>query len=167
LGKVELGGWNFMYSWRNPPASFIGAEAARNTPFALALGDILPHLSLHSLEISPLAGQDYHINLVVENTGFLPTCTSQQGRKSKAIRPVLVELELPEGVQLVNGKRRLELGHLEGRSNKLDVASIWAASPTDNRARAEWVLHAEAPGTIRLHLFSERAGAIHREVHLE
>jgi hypothetical protein len=83
------------------------------------------------------------------------------------MRPVLVELELPAGVTIINGKRRLELGHLEGRSNKLEVAAIGAASPTDNRARAEWVLHALPGTTINLKVLSERAGVLRREVSLE
>jgi murein tripeptide amidase MpaA len=167
LGRVELGGWNGMYTWRNPPPALMGAEAERNVPFALALGEMLPRLAVHTVEAAPLGQDDYRVNLVVENTGFLPTYTSAQGKKRKATRPVRVELELPEGARLVNGKRRIELGHLEGRSNKLDVASVWDAGPTDNRARAEWVLHAPAGVVVRVHVLSERAGALHLEVRLD
>jgi hypothetical protein len=156
LGKVELGGWNEMYTWRNPPVSLVGAEAARNTPFALAMGDMLPRLVIHELKVSALGNGDYHINVVVENTGFLPTCTSMQGKNRKAMRPVRVEIELSEGVRLIDGKRRTELDHLEGRSNKLDVAAIWAASPTDNRGRAEWVVHAEPGSRVKVHVLSEQ-----------
>jgi murein tripeptide amidase MpaA len=166
LGKVELGGWNFMYTWRNPPLNLVGAEAARNVPFALALGDLLPRLSLHTLEVTPLGGNDYRINLAIENSGFLPTCTSEQGKKRKATRPVRAELELPEGVKLVNGKRRVELGHLEGRSNKLDAAMVWSEDPTDNRARAEWVLHGSPGAVVQVHARSERAGSIHQSLTL-
>jgi murein tripeptide amidase MpaA len=162
LGKVELGGWNAMYSWRNPPAAFMGEEAARNLPFALALGDMLPHLTIQTLQSEPLESGNYHINLVVENTGFLPTSTSKQGKKRQVIRPVRVELKLPEGVRLVEGKRRIELSHLEGRSNKLDVDILWGDSPTDNRARVEWVIHAPPGTSIEVHILSERAGTIHR-----
>ena len=166
LGQVELGGWNTMYTWRNPPAQWMGAEAARNAAFALAAGDLLPHLSLHTLEVTPLGEGDYRLNLVVENSGFLPTYTSQQAKKRKAVRPVRLELELPQGARLVSGKRRVELGHLEGRSNKLDVTSMGASSPTDNRLRAEWVIHAPAGTDVPLHVRSERAGTLHYVVHL-
>ena len=139
LGKIELGGWDHMYTWRNPPVDLIGAEAARQTPFALALGDMLPKLAIHTLQVTPLGENNYRINLVVENTGYLPTYTSEQGKKRKAIRPVRLELELPAGARLVNGRSRVELGHLEGRSNKFDVTTCWGESPTDNRLRTEWV----------------------------
>ncbi|MGE5220989.1 MAG: M14 family metallopeptidase, partial [Omnitrophica WOR_2 bacterium] len=166
LGEIELGGWNSIYTWRNPPPAFMGEEAARNLPYVLALGDMLPHLSIYSLEAAPLGGDDYRINLVVENTGFFPTFTSAQGKKRQSIRPVRVELELPAAVTLVNGKKRVELGHLEGRSNKLDVTIIWGGSPTDNRARAEWVLHGPAGSEITFHIRSERAGSLHRTIKL-
>ena len=167
LGKVELGGWDHMYTWRNPPVKFIGAEAGRQTPFALALGDMLPKLVIHTLQVTPLGKNNYRINLIVDNTGYLPTYTSEQGKKRKAIRPVRLELELPDGARLVNGRLRIELGHLEGRSNKFDVTTCWGESPTDNRSRNEWVVNARPGSTLKLHVLSERAGSIHREIKLD
>jgi murein tripeptide amidase MpaA len=165
LGKVELGGFNQMYTWRNPPPAYMGEEAARNLPFVLSLADMLPRLALHTLEIKAISENNFHINLVVENTGFLPTYTSMQGKKRKAIRPVRAEIELPREALLINGKRRVELGHLEGRSNKMDV-SIYSTTPTDNRARVEWVVKA-SPGTvIYVKVTSERAGGITKQVSL-
>lgn len=167
LGKIELGGWNTMYTWRNPPEKFLGAEAARNTPFALALGDMLPHLDIHTLEVTPLASGDFHVNLVVDNTGFLPTFTSEQGKKRKAVRPVRAEIELPDGVSIISGKREVELGHLAGRSNKLAVHEFFSASPTDNRSRTEWVLHADRDAIVKINISSERAGSLHRSIQLK
>lgn len=165
LGPVELGGWNTLYTWRNPPPAFMGQEAARNAPFVLALSDMLPHLAIHTLEVTPLNQNTYQLNLVVENTGFWSTSTTQQGRKRQAARPVWVELDLPDGVTLVSGKQRTELGHLEGRSNKLSTA-YYASSPTDNRAHAGWVLQAFAEAKINLQVKSDRAGVLKREVQL-
>jgi murein tripeptide amidase MpaA len=166
LGKVELGGWNFMYTWRNPPHSLIGAEAERNLPFALALGDMLPRLSLHTLEVKSLGNGECYLNLVVENSGFLPTCTSEQARNRKAGRTVRVELHLPEGVQLLSGRHKVDLDHLAGRSGRLDATMIWTSSPTDNRARCEWVLAGPSGAQIGVHVFSDRAGSLHTWVTL-
>nr|WP_290665282.1 M14 family metallopeptidase [Ardenticatena sp.] len=165
LGKVELGGWNFMYTWRNPPHHLMGEEAARNTPFVLALAEMLPRLHIHTLAITPLDDDVWHINLVVENSGYLPTYTSQQAKERQAVRPVRAELRLPDGAVLVSGKRRVELGHLEGRSNKHNV--IFAYSPTDNRARTEWVVRAPRGTSLTLTIASERAGELTRTIHLE
>jgi DNA transposition AAA+ family ATPase len=130
------------------------------------MGDMLPHLSIHTLSLTSLANSDYHLNLVVENTGFLSTATTKQALKRASSRGVRVEIELPEGASLVSGKQRTELGHLQGRSNKLEVTYLWEASPTDNRARAEWVLHAQPGSVVKLNILSDRAGSIHREINL-
>jgi murein tripeptide amidase MpaA len=166
LGKVELGGWNQMYTWSNPPISWIGKEAERNTGFALALGDLLPRLELHTLEVTPLGEDHYRILLVVENAGFLPTHTSEQGKKRKTMRPVRAKLEADENVKIVSGKPEIELGHLEGRSNKLDVDTLWSESPTDNRVKTEWVIQCKPGSRVKVHVLSERAGSVHREVEI-
>jgi murein tripeptide amidase MpaA len=166
LGKVELGGWNNMYTWRNPPHELMGKEAELNVGFALSLGRMLPHLDINTMEINRVSEDTYTINLVIDNTGFFSTFTSNQGKKRKVMRPVRVELELPDGVELLNGREKTDLGHLEGRSNK--IGSIFTiASPTDNRGRLEWTLRANAGAKLFIHVVSERAGSVHKEIVLE
>ena len=166
LGKIELGGWNSMFTWRNPPQDFIAAEVEKLLPFCLSLGDILPHLTIHTLAVTPLGHGGYAINLVIENTGYLPTYTSLQSKKRKATRPIRIELDIPAGGNLVTGKSKVELGYLEGRSNKLEVASVWESSYTDNRARIQWVLQASAGAQLTINILSDRAGAIHTKLQL-
>ena len=168
LGPVEIGGYNRMYTWRNPPRSKMGEEAESNTAYALALADMLPRLTIHTLSADRLIAEgDFRLRLVVENSGFLPTYTSGQGRTRKAARPVRAELDLPGNVQLISGQAKSELGHLEGRSSRLSVSTLYAASPTDNRAWREWVLRA-TPGTeIQVHVHSDRAGSLHEMVVLQ
>jgi murein tripeptide amidase MpaA len=166
LGKIELGGWHNLYTWRNPPHAFTEAEVSRHTPWLLAMADMLPHLSIHTLEATPLSSDTYHLNLVVENSGFFPTYTSEQGKKRKAMRPVRAELELPDGAKLLNGKAKAELGHLDGRANDLDVTAFGSSDPTNHRARLEWTIQAQPGSTITVKVVSERAGVIRREVKL-
>jgi hypothetical protein len=139
----------------------------RHYPFILSLGELLPHLSIHSLKINKISENKFHLNLVMENSGFLPSYTSQQSKSRQSSRPVRVELELPDGAVLTSGKHREDMGHLEGRSNKLEVGANSADSPTDNRARLEWVIQATAGSKIRIKILSERAGSIIREVQLQ
>lgn len=166
LGQVELGGWNGFFTWRNPPISELEAEVSRNVPFALTLGNLLPHLQIAHLSTSQIAPETFHINLVVDNQGFLPTYTSKQGQKRKAMRPVRIQLEIPDTATLIDGKLKLEPGHLEGRSNKLSVTALGAKSPTDNRTRAEWVVKAPVGCVLQLHILSDRAGVIHHAITL-
>ena len=166
LGAIELGGWNRMYTWRNPPHSFMGEEAGKNVPFALALGQMLPKLEIHILEVEQVTDNTYTLNLVVDNTGFLPTYTNAQGKKNAALRDVRVELEIPEGVEILNGRPKTHIGDLEGRSNKIGQIFI-TASPTDNRGRLEWTFKAEAGSEIKLSIISDRAGTIRKTVTFE
>jgi murein tripeptide amidase MpaA len=76
LGKIELGGWDNLYSWRNPPQHFMGEESERNVPFALSLGYMLPHLEINTLEVKKIKEDTFTLNLVVDNTGFFPSFTS-------------------------------------------------------------------------------------------
>jgi murein tripeptide amidase MpaA len=166
LGKVELGGWDRLFTWTNPPEKLLAEEVKGQLPFILSLGDMLPHLSIYKLEVEKLREKVWRLNLVVENSGFLPTYTSQQGKTRQVARPVRVELVLPAGARLLSGKRRSELGHLEGRSNKLSDI-ILGSNPTDNRARSDWVIHSEVGGELVIHVLSERAGKLHQTIKLE
>lgn len=166
LGKIELGGWNSMYTWRNPPEAYIGAEADKQIPYVVALADLLPHLSIHLFEAKKTAADFYQVRLVIENSGFLPTYTSQQGKKRKAVRPVRVELKLPPDAQLITGKLKTEAGHLEGRSNKLSASAHFGFSPTDNRAVIEWGIQAAPGAEISVQITSERAGTINSSLML-
>ncbi len=167
LGKVELGGWNFMFTWRNPPHKLLEGEISPQADFALAFASLAPKLAWHAVEVTPLGEDNYHLLAVVENQGFLPTYVSNQAKKMKAVRPVRLEVELPEGASLKGGKAKQEVGHLEGRSNKLSVSSAWSLSATDNRAKAEWLIHAPEGGTLKLHAIAERAGTLHERVRLD
>ena len=167
LGEVEVGGYDQMYTWRNPPPSLMGEEAEKNTAYALALADMLPRLSLGTLEVQRLSDSgDFRIRLVVENSGFMPTYTSDQGRSRQAARPVRAELVLPETVRILSGQEKTELGHLQGRSSRLSVSSLYAASPTDNRAWTEWVLRGAPGQVVEVHVLSDRAGSLHETVTL-
>jgi murein tripeptide amidase MpaA len=166
LGKIELGGWDNLYSWRNPPKHYMGEESKRNVPFALSLGYMLPHLEINTLEVKKVKEDTFTLNLVVDNTGFFPSFTSNLGKKRAASRPVRVEIELPEGAEMLVGKEKEKMGHLEGRSNKMDQI-FGVTSPTDNRARKEWTIKAPSGTKLKIHIKSERAGSIHKEIELK
>jgi len=164
LGKIELGGWNSLYCWRNPPHTHMEAEASRHLPWVLSLSEMLPKLAIHTLMVESLGVGTYRIRLVVENSGFLPSYTSSQAKSREIVRPIRAELVLPEGASLVSGKSRQEAGHLEGRSNKMYASMIWASSVTDNRQKIEWVVQAETGSVAKVRVLSERAGRLEKEL---
>ena len=166
LGPIELGGWNAFYTWRNPPHAFMGEEAERNVPFILSLAEMLPRLEIHTLEANALEDGVYHINLVVQNNGFFPSYTSNQGKNRRATRPVRAEIGLPDSAVLLQGKTREDIGHLEGRSNKVSAFGFGASS-TDHRGRLEWVVRAEKGTRITVRVLGDRAGSLEKSITLE
>ena len=65
-----------------------------------------------------------------------------------------------------SGKRRQELGQLEGRAYKASSPYGWTADATQERAKIEWLVRAK-PGTdLNIVVRHERAGTLRTTVHL-
>ena len=160
LGPVELGGWDSLYVWSNPPAHLVGAEAARQVPYMVALAEMLPHLSVVDCQAKAVADGSYHVNLVVKNTGYLPSFTSRQAQTRQAARPVWAELVLPEGAALSSGEKKQDLGHLEGRSNNFTVTALNGSTGTSHRGRVDWVVRGQPGMVLQVTIKSDRAGIL-------
>ena len=87
--------------------------------------------------------------------------------KSQAVRPVTAEIKVAEGCRIALAKPRMEIGHLEGRANKDDAASVFGRSPTDNCGHIQWIVEGPAGSTVEFVIRSERAGQIRRTLNLE
>lgn len=167
LGKVELGGWNALYAWRNPPPQFLENEIAPFSDWALWHLLISPRLELHSVTASPLGDGHYQIQMVVQNTGWLPSYVSKKALEKKVVRGVIAEIDLPEGASLKTGKLREDIGQLEGWNNLGPALTAWgSADVTNERAKIEWVIFAPNKGTVKLTARHERAGIVRTEVEL-
>ncbi len=163
LGRVELGGWDMLYAWRNPPPEFLEKEVALFPDWLVWHLLISPKLEVYEATVEPLGDALYKVRLVVQNTGWLPTYITKKAVEKKLVRGVVAEIELPDGATLRTGKPREELGQLEGRAYKPSAVTFWSADPTDDRAKVEWVVHAPQGGTVRLTARHERAGVVRVE----
>ena len=164
LGPVELGGWNHVYAWRNPPKQFLEREIARLPKWLLWSALISPKLELMEATAKDLGAGTHRIRLVVQNTGWLPSYVTKKAVEKKVIRGTVCEIELPEGATLEAGEPREELGQLEGRAYK-------GAFPEDedetvDRIKVEWVVRAPKGGTVKLVARHERAGTVRATVEL-
>ena len=167
LGPVELGGWDYLYAFRNPPPELLEKEIAPFADWLVWHLLISPCLELYEVSTKPLGKDTYHVRMVVQNTGWLPTYVTKKAVEKKLTRGIVCEIELPEGASLEAGKPREELGQLEGRAYK--PSSPGGFSPydaTDERAKVEWVVHAPEGGTVKLTARHERAGIVTTEVKL-
>ena len=167
LGQVELGGWDALYAFRNPPPPFLERELARFPGWLLWHLAISPRLELFDARVTPLGDDNYRITLAVHNTGWLPTYVTKRAVERKAVRGVVAEIDVPAGAMLMTGKPREELGQLEGRAY-LNSAPMGfgIGDATSDRAKVEWVIHAPVNTKIALVARHARAGVARGEVTL-
>ena len=171
LGPVEIGGWDKMNYWRNPPPHLREREAARFPAWMTQIALSLPRLELLRAEVQALGAATWRVRLAVANSGWLPAYVSKRALTRKIVRGVMFEIHLPPGnaaVSLVQGKPRIEGPQLEGHA---PVASLQAFLPnrdvTGDRAVAEWVVRAPRGTRLALTARADRAGAVRTEVVLD
>jgi len=168
LGKVEIGGWDQLYAFRNPPPAFLEREIAPFARWLIWHLLIAPRLELLEASATKLSEGAYRVRLVVQNTGWLPSYVTKRALEKKLVRGMVAEITLPEGASLETGKPREELGQLEGKAYKSSSPLGWsAADTTDDRVKVEWVVRAPAGGIVTLVARHERAGAVRANVLLE
>jgi hypothetical protein len=167
LGPVELGGWDIVRFWFNPPLARLEEEVKPHAEFALFLALGSPRLEIRSFESSKAGEGSYRLELVLQNAGWLPTSVTQKAVERKAVRPIEITLELPDGARVVSGKEREEAGQLEGRVEHRNI--YWWGTDvlsTTDRTRVEWVIEASAGSRVGVVARHERAGTARAELTL-
>jgi murein tripeptide amidase MpaA len=164
LGEIELGGWDRLYCWTNPPPELLEREIAPHADFAIFHALISPKLELHSLHHEPIGENKHYIRLVLVNTGWLPTHISEKAMQRKAVRPIEVDLSLPGGARIVGGERKVEAGQLGGRNLKRNPLGWRSDDSTNDRVKVEWVIEAPDGGTVEIVARHQRAGVVRAEV---
>ena len=163
LGSVELGGWDWLNVWWNPPSPLIEQEVARFPQWLIWHLLISPCLELYRADCVQLKQNLYRVSFVIHNTGWLPSYVTQQAFENNLVQGCTVEIKLPEGAELITGKEWEELGQLEGRAYKPQMPD---RDPTSDRLKAEWVIYAPQEGVVQLLARHERAGVVRTEVML-
>jgi murein tripeptide amidase MpaA len=169
LGDVELGGWDALYTWSNPPHSLLEAEVARFPEWLVWSLLVSPKLELVEAGATRVGADAWRVRLVVHNTGWLPSYVTQRALANKLVRGLVAEIELSDGARLETGRAREELGQLEGRAYKPVAPSSWAGwdgDVTDDRAKIEWVVRGPAGAIVKLTARHPRAGVVRTEVAL-
>ena len=168
LGMVELGGWDRLNFWRNPPPHLREREAARFPAWLTQLGLTLPKLELLRTEVRAIGPETWRIRMAVANSGYLASNISQRAVDRKAVRGVVFELHLTAGVNLQTGRQRQVGPHLEGHAPKNSLqAFLPDRAVTADRAVAEWVVNAPRGTRLALSASADRAGAVRTEVVLD
>jgi len=167
LGKIEIGGWNRFHAFSNPPPHLLAKELARFPKWLLWQALTSPKMELVAAEADALGDGTWRVRLVVQNTGWLPTYVSKRMLERKVVRGVIAEIAVPAGGELLHGKRREELGQLEGKWAKHTGVSFWPDyNVTDDRLKVEWVVRAKKGERVEVVARHERAGVVRASVTL-
>jgi murein tripeptide amidase MpaA len=167
LGAVELGGWDVINYWYNPPFELLESEVAPHSEWAVFHALASPLLEVRSFTAAAAAPGVHRVRLVVQNTGWLPTAVTKQALEGHHVGPVVVELELPEAARLLGGRATTEAGQLEGRIAARSSAVWWSYRPeTDDRALVEWLVGAPEGAVLRAAARHARAGTARAELRL-
>lgn len=166
LGKIELGGWDTMYAWANPPSDFLEKEIACFPEWLVWHLLISPRLEIYDASFQSLGNDLYCVRLVVQNTGWLPSYITQKALEKKLVRGCIFEIELPPGASLEVGKAQEEVGQLEGRAYKPSTPTRRQSDPTSDRTKVEWVVRASSGTTVKLLARHQRAGVVRTELTL-
>ena len=170
LGAVEIGGWDKMNYWRNPPPHLREREAARFPAWMMKIALSLPKLELLRTEVRALGPDTWRVRLAVANSGYLPAYVTKRALEREVVQGVQFEIHLPGGpeVSLVSGKERMLGPQLEGHAPKqTQHAFLPSREITADRAVGEWVVRAPKGTHLALSAKAARAGTVRTEVILD
>lgn len=167
LGPVEIGGIDYLRTVRNPPEALLAKELAIGQTIADRMRRALPSLKV---EVTARAlGEDTVLVVAVfTNLGFLPTSGLGLAERLGQAPGIAVELQLPEGAELIQGAAEQSLGHLDGWGNARVGAgrhAIYAGlGGRGPHASVSWVVRGS--GAAILSWVGKRCGRGTREITL-
>ncbi|WP_374661482.1 M14 family metallopeptidase [Inhella sp.] len=171
LGAVEIGGWDLMNFWRNPPPALRQAEVERFPGWMNQLALSLPRLELLQVRATALGDETWRVRMAVANAGYLGTVVTEQARAKAMLRGVVFEMHLPVGdphVALISGSPRQVGPQLAGHAPKSSLHHfVPSREVTADRAVVEWLLRAPRGTRLTLSAQHDRAGRVQTELTLD
>ncbi|MFN3258121.1 MAG: M14 family metallopeptidase [Ilumatobacter sp.] len=163
LGPVELGGWNLLTTWSNPPPSMLRQEVEGHADFAVHQAMCSPHLEITYVAVDSLGEGLWSLDVGICNTGWLATDISSHARKERLVAPLVAELS-GDTIELVGSLARQQLGQLDGRAA---ARFSHGNDGTPNRALARWTVRASPGAVVTVTATHPRCGIVTRDVTLE
>jgi murein tripeptide amidase MpaA len=171
LGAVEIGGWDRMNFWRNPPPHLREREAARFPAWLTQLALTLPRLEILQAGCESLGGtgadETWRVRFAVANAGYLPAYITRRAKERQVVRGTVFEIALQEGASLVTGRAREIGAHLEGHAPKTSLqAFLPDRELTADRALQEWIVRARRGSRVTVSAKADRAGSVQTTIEL-
>lgn len=146
--RVEIGGFK-PFVRTNPPLAMLDEIADKQGEFLMDLAGRLPRIEVARIECRLLADSIYEIEILVANTGFLPTALAH-GETSQQILPTRVTLDLAPECFLA-GNRTTFLPALAGSGGTAKArCTVHAADRTAIGFEVVSTLAGRVKGTVEL-----------------
>ncbi len=159
LGPVELGGWNDLYSWTNPPGHLLHAEVEKHAEFAVFQALASPCLEIKHLAATALGDGTWQVEVGLANTGWLPTQVTVRAAKNDRVRPIVAELlasdAVDSAIEFLGTPSRTTIGQLGGG---VDARFALGRDGTPDRALVSWVVRAATGTELTAVVRHDRAG---------
>jgi hypothetical protein len=140
LGDVEIGGWRPFAAV--PPPAAVAPLIEPHVRFLTELSTYVPRLAFGSLTASPLGGGLCRITASVENRGRWPTAL-QQAVVARAVKPVMVQIEVEPGA-IVSGSARNQFFPTLAGSGR--------------REKVEWIVRAKPGQAVTVRAVAQKGG---------
>ena len=168
LGPVEIGGWDKMNFWRNPPPHLREREVARFPAWMQQIALALPRLEILRAEVRALGPDTWRVRFAVANSGYLPSYVTRRALERKTVRGLIFEILLPREASLVSGSERSKGRQLEGHAPKnSQQAFLPDRNITGDRAVIEWIVRAPQGTNVVLKATADRAGTVRTSITLD
>ncbi len=168
LGPVEIGGWDKMNYWRNPPPALREREVEKFPAWMNQIALSLPRLEVLRTEVRALGEDTWRVRFAVANAGYMPSYVTKRALERKVVRGTVFEIHLPPGVSLVSGRERDIGQHLEGHAQVMSQQGFLPNRDiTGDRAVVEWIVRGPRGTVVAVTATADRAGTVRTEVTLD
>lgn len=167
LGDVEIGGWRWMFTWRNAPEKRLESECERACLFSLDHAKAGP-LPVIDAEVEHIGGDVHRLTARLQNHGFLPTSVTEHAREEGVVRDLHVDLELSADLELLQGTAHRRIEHLEGYADVTQPhasAFTWRGETRGHRREIDWLVRGE--GSARIEWHGDGIGRVDEEIQIE
>lgn len=159
LGPIEIGGFDYMRTLRNPPHDALEAELNQAFTVADRLRRSLPAVDAQVTCTTEAPGLAC-VELVLSNVGFLSTSGLARGEQVKACPAVSATITLEDDQRLVQGPTAIALSHLDGWGTMQFAGSGHTIYPDlpgrGHRVAARWWVRGH--GALRIDYVAGRGG---------
>lgn len=161
LGEVEIGGWDWKWTSKNPPIPFLEQETHKISMMCIKQAMMLPEISVTHHSAEKVREGIYRVKITVENVGFFPTYILEAAIQNKVAKPIDIVLDKGENFTLLEGRYGTLIQPMHGRFRM--NRNVYFGNPgegiTQRAQTLEWLVACDVPGTqLNFHIDAARAG---------